>query len=135
MTSTERRRPPGRYDEPRRTSRVLVVLVAVVFGGLVTAGGVALYLRHTEGSVPYELRGYAVSSATSVKVSWEVKLSRGVRAQCQLKARGDAGQQVGLEVVDVGPGTGGTQVVEHVLTTTERARTAEVRACREVPAP
>ena len=135
MTTPQRRRPPGRYDDGRRSSRMGVIAAAVVVGLVVSFGATKLYQRRTEGTVPFELRGYAVSSASAVKVSWEVSLDRGARAECQLKARGRAGQQVGLAVVPVGPGTGKALLVDHVLTTTQRASAVEVRACRSVPAP
>ncbi|MCA1710384.1 MAG: DUF4307 domain-containing protein [Actinobacteria bacterium] len=135
MPPDQRRRPPGRYDDARRSSRVLVLVAAVVVGLLVSAFAVRLYQRRTEGTVPFETRGFAVSSPAEVKVVWEVSLDRGDRAECQLKARGRSGEQVGLEVVPVGPGTGRELVVEHLLATSARASTAEVTACRTLVAP
>ena len=136
MTTASRpRRPPGRYDEPRRSNRVATVVAAVVVGALVAAGIYTLYSRQTEGRLSWQLRGYAVSSDTAVKISFEVRLDARQRGECRLRARGRDGRDVGTADVPVGPGTGGVLVTEHVLPTRARASTGEVVSCRAAGSP
>ncbi|MFL6168388.1 MAG: DUF4307 domain-containing protein, partial [Ornithinibacter sp.] len=82
------RRPPGRYDEKPRSSRLLVVLAATVVGLLVAAGIYAFYTRHNEGRLAYEVRGFDVRSDSTVRITWEVKLGEGEVGECKLRARG-----------------------------------------------
>ena len=123
------RRPPGRYDDPRSSNRLLVVTAAVVVGALIAAGVYVLYERRTEGRLPYEVRSYEVLSDTAVRVSFEVSLARGERGECKLRARGRSGGDVGSAVIPVGPGTGGALVTSYDLPTTGRASTGEVVGC------
>ena len=134
-TASTRRRPPGRYDEPRRSSRIATVVAAVAVGALVVAGMYALYSRQQAGRLPHQARGYAVSSDTSVKITFEVRLDRGQRGECRLRARGRDGLDVGTADVPVGPGTGGTLVTSYALPTQSRASTGEVVSCRELASP
>jgi hypothetical protein len=124
------RRPPGRYDEPGRAQRVTALVGAVALAALVVAGGYALYDRSNEGRLSYQARGYAVSSDTAVRISFEVRLARGQRGECKLRARGRDGRDVGSAIVPVGPGTGRALATSYALTTTGRASTGEVVACQ-----
>ena len=127
MTAT--RRPPGRYDDARRSSRLLVVAAAVVVGALIAAGVYVLYERHSEGRLPYEVRGYQVVSDTAVRISFEVSLATGERGECKLRARGRTGEDVGSAVIPVGPGKGGALLTSYDLPTTGRASTGEIVDC------
>ena len=132
---TTPRRPPGRYDDPRRSSRLLVIAAAVVVGALIAVGVYVLYERHNEGRLPYEVRGYEVLSDRAVRVSFEVSLARGERGECKLRARGRSLNDVGTAIVPVGPGKGGALVTSHDLATTARAVTGEVTGCRHLDTP
>jgi hypothetical protein len=131
---TAPRRPPGRYDDARRSSRLLVIAAAVVVGALIAVAVYALYERHNEGRLPYEVRGYEVLSDTAVRVSFEVSLARGERGECKLRARGRTGEDVGEAVIPVGPGRGGALVTSYELPTTSRASTGEVVGCLHLDA-
>ena len=129
------RRPPGRYDEPRRSSRVLVVLAAVAVAGLVVGGVYALYQQNRAGRLAHEVRAFQVLSDTTVRVEFEVRLAEGERGECKVRARGRDGAETGAAVVPVGPGTGGVLVTSYDLRTSTRASTGEVAACRSVVSP
>ena len=133
--TTPRRRPPGRYDEPRRSSRILLVLAAVGLGALVVGGIYTLYLQRTAGRIPYEVRGYEVLSDTTVRVDFEVRLGDGERGECKVRARGRDGGETGAQVIPVGPGTGRVLVTSFELTTRSRASTGEVAGCRPLQQP
>jgi hypothetical protein len=114
---------------------VLIVLAAVVVGALVAAGIYAFYSRHNAGRLPYEVRGYQVVSDSTVRITWEVKLARGERGECKLRARGRTLTDVGSAIVPVGPGTGGVLVPSYDLPTTARASTGEVVGCQHLDTP
>ena len=132
---TEHRRPPGRYDEPRQSRRVLVQLVAVLFGLAVAVSVYALYERRTEGRLAHQVRGYEVLSDRAVRVDWEVVLADGERGECLVRARNREGAEAGRAIVAVGPGTGGALRTSHELTTSSRAATGDVVRCRTAPTP
>jgi hypothetical protein len=111
-----------------------VIAAAVVVGALIAAAVYALYERHNEGRLPYEVRGYEVLSDTAVRVSFEVSLDRGERGECKLRARGRTGEDVGGGVIPVGPGKGGALVTSYDLPTTGRASTGEVVGCLHLDA-
>jgi hypothetical protein len=129
------RRPPGRYDEKPRSSRLLVLLAAVVVGVLVAGGVYAFYTRHNEGRLAYEVRSFDVRSDRSVRITWEVKLGDGEVGECKLRARGRSLGDVGTAIVPVGPGNGGVLVTSHDLETTAPAVTGEVTGCRHLDPP
>ena len=129
------RRPPGRYDERAGTSRLLVVLAAVVVGALVAGGIYAFYTRHNQGRLAYEVQGYQVASDHSVRITWQVKLGKGEHGECKLRARGRSLTDVGSAIVPVGPGRGGALVTSYDLPTTARASTGEVVGCRHLDTP
>ena len=129
------RRPPGRYDDARQSSRVLVVLAAVVVGVLVAVGVFVFYTRHNAGRLSYEVRTFDIRSDSSVSITWEVDLDKGEVGECKLRARGADLTEVGTAVVPVGPGRGGVLVASYDLTTTGRARTGEVVGCRHLDRP
>lgn len=137
MTTVDpnRRRPPGRYDEPRASSRFLVIIAAVAVAAAVGAAVYGLYARHNAGRLPYEVRGYHVLSDTAVRVTFEVRLDARETGECKVRARGRDGLETGSAVVPVGPGTGGVLVTTYELTTASRASTGEVVGCRSVEQP
>jgi hypothetical protein len=129
------RRPPGRYDDRARSSRLVTVVAAVVVGALVAGGIYAFYTRHSKGQLAYEVQGYSVRSDSSVRITWQVKLAAGERGECKLRARGSAMTDVGSAIVPVGPGKGGALVTSYDLPTTAHASTGEVVGCRHLDTP
>ena len=129
------RRPPGRYDDVRQSSRVLVLLAAVVLGLVVAAAVYALYSRHNAGRLAYEVRSFDIRSDRAVSITWEVNLDKGEMGECKLRARGSDLTEVGAAVVPVGPGRGGVLVTSYELETKARARTGEVLGCRHLETP
>ena len=132
---TEFRRPPGRYDEPRRSKGVAVQVAAVLFGLAVAVSVYALYERRTEGRVSHQVQGYEVLSERAVRVDWEVVLDSGERAECLVRARNREGAEAGRAIVAVGPGRGGALRTSYELTTSSRAATGDVVRCRTAPTP
>ena len=129
------RRPPGRYDEPRRSSRILVRLLAVVVGLAVAAGVYGFYQRYTEGRVSYQLRTFEVVSDSVVRITFEVRLDEGQRGECRVRARSRDGVERGSATIPVGPGRGGALVETYDLATTSRAGSGEVTSCRLLERP
>jgi hypothetical protein len=133
----DRRRPPGRYDEPPRlASRSLAVLLSVLFVGLLVAVAWALYQRSAADDVALQVRGFEVLGDDAVRVEFDVVPPAGGTAWCLVRAREAGGTEVGHVFVPVLPREDGEAVrVVHELATTERAVTGEVPRCRPVPPP
>ena len=134
----QRRRPPGRYDEPSQLSaRILAVVLSVLFVALVAAIAFALYDRYGTERIPLQQRGFSVESDRAVRVDFNVTPPPGETAWCVVRARGATGAEVGAEYVPVRQPAGSSEAVrvEHLLPTTERAVTGEVPRCRLSPPP
>ena len=132
VPASARRRPPGRYDEPSLVGqRVLAVLLAVVFFGLLAAIVVTLFGRFGQPEVRFRVLGFTVESDTTVRIDFEVTKEPGQTAYCAVRARDASGAETGREVVTIGPARDGAERVrlEHRLATAERAVTGEVERC------
>lgn len=128
-----RRRPPGRYDQPSRVAqRVLAVLLAVSFVGLVGAVTWTLYQRYGTETIPVQVRGYQVTSDRTVRVDFEVTAPAGRTVFCLVRAKGQDFAEVGRVIVPV-VGTGGRLRLQQDVPTTARAVTGEVPLCRSQP--
>ena len=140
MTSptTARRRPEGRYDPPSRLpARILAVVLAALFLGLLAAVLFSLFDRYTGEQVRARVIDFQVLSDSQVRIDFEVAKRSGSEAYCIVRSRGADGAEVGREVVEVDGRGDDRRVlrVEHVLTTRERAVTGEVARCSPVPIP
>ena len=125
-----RRRPPGRYDEPSRTTaRALAVVLVVLFAGLVAAVTWTLYQRYGTPSTDVQVRGYSVLSDRAVRIDVDVAPPSGRTVYCLLRARDRAGAEVGRVFVPVTGMTGRSLRLHQVLATTGRAVTGEVPQC------
>jgi hypothetical protein len=125
----QRRRPPGRYDEPSRsTARALAVVLVVLFAGLVATVTWTLYQRYGTPSTDVQVRGYSVLSDRAVRVDVDVAPPRGRTVYCLLRARDRYGAEVGRVFVPVTGGTGSVRL-HQVVPTTGRAVTGEVPQC------
>ena len=123
------RRPPGRYDEPRKLSRpVLLSGTALLVAALV--GFAYVGWRHYAASrTPFTNLGYAVSDS-AVVVRFQVVKDAGKTVTCLLQARDRDNAEVGSLVTTIGPDGSGTLKREVSVPTTRRAVAAEVLSCR-----
>lgn len=110
--------------------------LALLFLGLVAAVVWTFWSRFGRDDVGLRERGFAVLSDEAVRVDFDVTPPPGETAWCLVRARGASGAEVGYEHVPVPSRGGGSAVlVQHVLTTTERAVTGEVTRCELSPPP
>ena len=123
---TSPRRPPGRYDEPRRYPRSLTVAVAALLGIGLLAFSYAAWRHTSSGRTGVTVLGYDVVDDHVVEVRFEVRKAGTSAVVCVVRARDRDGVEVGSEDVRVGPDVA---VVTHRLTTTRRAASGEVTGC------
>ena len=132
-----RRRPDGRYDQPSLVGqRVLAVLLGVLFVGLLVAVVLALYNRFVGAE---DVRGRVISfdvqSDRLVVLDVEVSKPAGGKAYCVLRARNEAGAEIGRDVAVLDAvGTPSTVVRNRFpLATTARSVTGELAQCTGTP--
>ena len=128
----QRRRPPGRYDEPSRTAaRLLAVLLALLFVAVLAGVGVALFNRYGTAQLALRERGFEVQSDQAVRVDFSVSPPPGETAWCLVRARSASGVEVGAQYVPVRQPAASQEAVRtsSTLPTTERAVTGEVPRC------
>ena len=137
VPNAARRRPDGRYDQPSLVGqRVLAVLLGVLFVGLLVAVGLALYDRFVGAE---DVRGRVISfdvqSDRLVVLDVEVSKPAGGKAYCVLRARNEAGAEIGRDVAVLDAvGTPGTVVRgQFPLATTARSVTGELAQCTGTP--
>jgi hypothetical protein len=124
-----RRRPPGRYDQPRRLGqRLAAVVLGVLVLGFLAALGRQFWLRTTTDQVRTQVLAYEVLGDDAVRVEFSVD-PPGERVWCLVRARNEAGAEVGRAFVPVDPDGDGTVRVEHVLPTSDVPVTGEVTRC------
>ena len=131
-----RRRPPGRYDEPGQGGgRLTAVVMAVLVLALVAAVANTLWSRFGGERATAQVVDFQVLSDSVVRIDVQVTKPDGAAAYCLLRARGADGAEVGREIVALAtPGTSGRTVRrEHELATRERAVTGEAVACSLEP--
>ena len=93
-------RPAERYGGPivsRRTGRILVVLVAIVFLATVVLIGI----RFADQPVKAEMLSYEHTAEDSIAVSFTVTMSPGTEAECAVQAMNEGRAQVGFVEVEV----------------------------------
>ena len=117
----------GRPPSPRRR-RLRVALLAALLVAF-TALVVAVALPRQTDSVSFQVLTFDVGDAGTVRIGWEVARDPGVVVECQVRARGADGAEVGNELVAVPASAGRRTVVSHDLTTAAPAVTGEVRSC------
>ena len=115
-----------RAGGPSRTVRVaLLVALGIAFAAAV----VALALPRLTAPVSFVARSFSLVDDDTVRIGWEVAREPGAVVECQVRARGEDGAEVGNELVVVPAGPGRRTVVSHDLTTAAPAVTGEVRSC------
>ena len=137
VPNASRRRPDGRYDQPSLVGqRVLAVLLAALVIALLVAVLLALYDRFVGAE---DVRGrvisYAVQSDRLVVIDVEVSKAAEGKAYCVLRARNQAGVEIGRDVAVLDAvGTPDTVVRgQFPLATTALAVTGELAQCTDVP--
>lgn len=93
-------RPAERYGGPivsRRTGRILVVLVALVFLATVVLIGI----RFADQPVKAEMLSYEHTAEDSIAVSFTVTMNPGTEAECAVQAMNEGRAQVGFVEVEV----------------------------------
>jgi hypothetical protein len=124
-----RRRPPGRYDEPRRLGqRLAAAALGLLVLGFLAAAGRQFWLRTTTEQVRTQVLAYEVVGEDAVRVEFSVD-PPGERVWCLVRARNEAGAEVGRVFVPVDPEGDATVRVEHVLPTRDVPVTGEVPRC------
>ena len=117
------RRPPS----PGRR-RLRVALLAALLAAF-TALVVAVALPRLTESVSFQVLTFELVDDDTVRVGWEVARDPGTVVECQVRARGQDGAEVGNELVVV-PASGERRtVVSHDLSTAAPPVTGEVRSC------
>ena len=120
---------------PRVGQRLLAVLLAVLFVGLVAAVLLLGFARLTGDSLKGRVVSYAVVSDSEVVVQVEVAKQPGGTAYCVIRARSADGAEVGRDIAVLdGEGTPArTARGSFSLPTTARPVTGELRGCRAEP--
>ncbi|MEV0268606.1 DUF4307 domain-containing protein [Hamadaea sp. NPDC050747] len=124
--------PPGRYGRQRTPQRVprpvqlagvVLLLVIMVFAGL------RLYRAYGEQDYSSSVSRF-VTGENAVDVEFVVRLPDGGRAQCVVRARDEAGAEIGRATVAVTAGAEPQRtVVQYRLATNGRPVTGEVERC------
>ncbi|NUR70614.1 MAG: DUF4307 domain-containing protein [Hamadaea sp.] len=124
--------PPGRYGRqraPRRVPRPVKATVAVVLLVIMTFVGFRLYRAYGEQDYSASVSRFTTADG-AVDVEFVVRLPEGGQATCVVRARNEAGTEIGRATVAVTAGTEpGRTVVRYHLTTTGRPVTGEVERC------
>jgi hypothetical protein len=110
-------------------SRAVRLALLLALGVAFVAAVVALALPRLSAPVSYVVRTFSVVDDDTVRVGWEVARDPGTVVECQVRARGQDGAEVGNELVVVPASPGRRTVVSHDLTTAAPAVTGEVRSC------
>ena len=120
---------------PRLGQRLLAVLLAVLFVGLVGAVVLLGFTRLTGDSLKGRVVSYTVVSDGEVVVDVEVAKQRGGTAYCVIRARSGDGAEVGRDIAVLdGEGTPSrTARGSFSLSTSARPVTGELAGCRSSP--
>ena len=108
---------------------VTVVLYGVA---VLISLAVAIVLYRAFGQSPdigFGPRGYTVHSDRSVQVVFEVDKKPSRTALCTVRARDEAGTEVGNSLVQVGPSAKRRVIVTYELATSGRAVDGEITEC------
>jgi hypothetical protein len=120
---------PDRYGRVRRgPSRRVVVPLAV---GLLGVGvGFAAYATWVTDRHPKAKVSTFETSESGVRVTTTIRRDPGRTTECALRARNDAGAEVGRRTLVIPPGESRSVTLTEFLETRERPVTGEVRDCR-----
>jgi hypothetical protein len=107
----------------------VLIALAVLALMAVTAASFWVFQRSRAGQVDHVVIAYQVLNDSSVTVTFEVHKPAAIAVLCLVEALGDDGGPVGSKEVRLGPNADAR--VTTTLTTTARAYTGVVQACRE----
>ena len=119
----------GRYGQSGARSGRRRALALALLGLAFTAAVVAVALPRLSPGVTYAVRGFQTVDASTVRVTWEVARDPGTVVECQVRARDEAGAEVGNELIVVPADGERRTVVTRDLPTAATAVTGEVRSC------
>ena len=125
-------RPPGRYGRPVGPWRRRALLAAGVLAAAASLAWLAWVSLAAADRVRFETQGYAVVDDATVQVTFSVSKDADQSVECTVEALSSGSAQVGLVVVEVGPGEGASSVHTVGVRTQQRAVTGQVRECVEV---
>ena len=127
--TTAPRRPEGRYDEPRRLPRQLVLLLAALLGLLVLTGGYAAY-RHVAGhTTSASVLGFEVPDDSHVVIRFEVRHDRTRSARCVVVAYDRDHRTVGHQTLHLPGSLASPARISATVTTASRTYAVRVTGC------
>lgn len=127
--TTPPRRPEGRYDEPRRLPRQLLVVLAALLGILALTVAYAAYRDISGRSTHATVLSADVRSDREVVVRLEVRYDRGADARCEVVAYDRDRITVGHHTLRLVRGLGSPTVTSVSLRTSARAFAVKVTGC------
>ncbi|HUR13695.1 MAG TPA: DUF4307 domain-containing protein [Mycobacteriales bacterium] len=127
--TTSTRRPQGRYDEPRRLPRQVVVLLGVLLGLVVLTAGYAGYRTVVGHSTSATVLGYEVRDDRHVVIRFEVRHDRDEDARCEVVAYGKDHLTVGHHALHLPRSLASPARISATVTTTARAVAIQVTGC------
>jgi len=130
-STPDAQRPEARYHDSTRHSlvrRIVIAGAAIVLASAL-AGWVWVALVRSNPAVRFEVTAFDTVTDTSVTIEWVVDREPGVAVECVLRARNQAGQEVGRLRVSVPSDGSPSVVVRRRLETSDRPVTGEVLSC------
>jgi len=125
-------RPSDRYGPPRRTlTRRRRIALAGTAIGLAVALVAWLAISATDQPVHWQDVAYTVRADGTVLFTFDVSMDPGRSAVCTVRALSPSSAEVGRRDVRVGPSSGEVIRATAVIRTSERAVSAQVKACAE----
>jgi hypothetical protein len=123
-------RPTDRYgDHGRKLSRPLRIALAVTGIGLAVALVAWLAISATDQPVHWQDVAYTVRADGTVLFTFDVSMTPGRSAVCTVRALSPSSAEVGRRDVRVGPSSRQVIRATAVIRTSERAVSAQVKAC------
>ncbi len=125
--------PPGRYGDTESSGlggKVVAVLLVVLVGALLVAGGVTVYRLNAEPEISGEVLGVTVVDDDRTDLLLTVTRDEpGTPVYCILRAQDQTKGEVGRREVYVPPSESGVVQLEGSITTSARAASADVYGC------
>jgi len=128
--------PEGRYGEPGRgsafTSKSVAVVLTLLVGAFLAAGGYTIYQLNVTPSVTTEVVGVEVIDDERVDLSLAVtRDAPETPVYCIVRAQEESKGELGRREIYVPPSESSTIVVDTFVTTSQRAFMADAYGCGE----
>jgi hypothetical protein len=125
--------PPGRYGHRREGRRrplaPMIVLAVVIVASVLLS--VKLYQRFGQTDYQAQIIGWDEAGDTRMTIKFSVRVPAGAAAECVLRARDYAGNEVGRRTVVVRAAAGADSIeANEAVTTTARGRVGDVLGCQ-----